>query len=110
MIQSYYNIIDCIPYAVLYISLTCFTTESLYLLISFTYFIYSPTSFHSGNLQFILCVCEPVSVYSFLLFLFVFFFGGGGAAPTAYGSPRPGIKPTLQLVAACDIAVATLDP
>ena len=35
-IQSYYNIIDSIPYAVHYIFVTYFTAESLYLLILFT--------------------------------------------------------------------------
>ena len=41
-IISYYNIIDYIPYAVLYIPVTIFTSSNLYFLIPFTFFHPSP--------------------------------------------------------------------
>ena len=40
--QSYYNIIDYIPYVVHYISVTYSVTESLYPFIPFAYFTHTP--------------------------------------------------------------------
>ena len=44
-----------------------FITGSLYLLILFTYFAPPSTPLSSGNPQFVLCMCESISV-SFVLF------------------------------------------
>ena len=48
-IQCYYNIIDYIAYAVLFISVIYFVTESLYFLILFVYFACPCTHFSSGK-------------------------------------------------------------
>ena len=50
--------------------LICFVTESLYLLISLTYFTHSPTSPRCDNHLLVLCIYKLVSV---LLGLFIFF-------------------------------------
>lgn len=65
-IQTHYNIINYVPYAVIP-WIICFLTGSRYLLISFTYFAYPATLFLSGSHQFVLCICESVSGVSLLL-------------------------------------------
>ena len=49
-----------------------FIAGSLYLLFTFTYFIQSFTTLHSGNYQFILCIYKFASVFFFLSF-FLFY-------------------------------------
>ena len=59
--HSYYNIIDGIPYTVLYIPITIFATANFYFLIPSPFSpIFDPLP--SGNHQLILCIYEFVSV------------------------------------------------
>ena len=50
-----------------------FIAGSLYLLFTFTYFIQSFTTLHSGNYQFILCICKFASVFFFFFLSFFCF-------------------------------------
>ena len=71
--QSYYNIIDHIPYAVLYIPMSyLFYNWKLVSLNLFHLFRLPLTPLPSSNHQFDLCVYESVSVLFYLFLCFVF--------------------------------------
>ena len=72
--QSYYNIIDYITYAVYFIPMThYFLTVSFYLLIFLTYFTYPATLYIPPLWQyhlFILCIYETICFIMFDSFVF----------------------------------------
>ena len=70
-VQSCYNIIGCIPYAVHCINVTYYFTIGIFkLLISFTYFICFPISLPSCSHQFVFCIYESILFCPFTCFLY----------------------------------------
>ena len=65
---SYYNIIDYISYAVLYIPMSIIITGHLYFLIHFNFCTLPTNPPPSGDHQFVLCIYEFVSVLFVHLF------------------------------------------
>ena len=67
--QSYYNIIDYVPYAACYISVNYFLYSWSFILLNPLHLLY-PTP--SGNHKFILCIYENVFYCWYFKYLFMY--------------------------------------
>ena len=63
-----YNIIDNIPYVMLFISMTYLFYNWKFVLLVFIYLAHSPTHLPSGSHRFVMCIYKYVLLCLFVLF------------------------------------------